>query len=149
MTVPRIKSKAIVCSLRGIQLLFSTNDSGKGSRMGQIIIRIHPIAIAYRALLLPFFWDIRYRRSYANTTNIMTIYMETICTNNMIPVCICIFMYFQCIYMFVLHTMRPFDASRPGTLSADELRKQSEMAKMVPCHILSSLSSLSEICRCE
>ena len=45
--------------------------------------------------------------------------------------------------MFVSHTMRPFDASRPGTLSADELRKQSEMAKMVPCHILSSLSSKS------
>lgn len=112
------QNKAIVCSLR-IQLLFSANDSGKdgkGSRVGQTIIPIHRI---HKPLLY---------RSYAYTTIIRH---DTAYTNNMIPVCIYSCNVFTCLFCIPCdHSMH---ASRPGTLSADELRKQSEMAKMVPC----------------
>ena len=112
------QNKAIVCSLR-IQLLFSANDSGKdgkGSRVGQTIIPIHRIHKP-----LPY-------RSYACTTIIRH---DTAYTNNMIPVCIYSCNVFTCLWCIPCdHSMH---ASRPGTLSADELRKQSEMAKMVPC----------------
>lgn len=58
----------------------------------------------------------------------------------MIPYDTCMYLLVQCIYMFALHTMRPFDACfQTGTLSADELRKQSEMAKMVPCPLYAEM----------
>ena len=131
------QNKAIVCSLR-IQLLFSANDSGKdgkGSRVGQTIIpihRIHLTAITINNLdstSVDFFLGhpLPYR-SYAYTTIIRH---DTAYTNNMIPVCIYSYNVFTCLFCIPCdHSMH---ASRPGTLSADELRKQSEMAKMVPC----------------